>query len=176
MEGRGAAFDETLAMMRRVWTGELVGASGPMPALPAGRPGMLIGGLAPASFRRAAAVGQGWVAPLFGLATLNDGIASVRRAWNEAGRSGQPRVVVERYFCLGADADAVADHYVEHYYTPGYFAGARADTLTSRERLLDEIGRVATTGCDDLLLLPCSGAIEQVELLADALADVGWES
>jgi alkanesulfonate monooxygenase SsuD/methylene tetrahydromethanopterin reductase-like flavin-dependent oxidoreductase (luciferase family) len=175
-DGRGKAFDATLATMRRVWKGELAGASGPMSALPKGRPGLLIGGLAPASFRRVAAAGQGWVAPSFGLATLTDGIASVRRAWQAAGRAGQPRVVVERYFSLGADADAVADHYIEHYYTPQYSQYARADTLTSRERLLDEIGRLAETGCDDLVLIPCSGDPRQPHLLTDALADIGWEA
>src|SRR5204862_315288 len=110
--------------------GELTGASGPLPALSSGRPGVLIGGMAPASFRRVAAAGEGWVAPSFGLATLTDGIASVRRCWQEAGRSGEPRVVVERYFSLGQDADTVADHYIEHYYTRQWFSYARADTLT----------------------------------------------
>jgi alkanesulfonate monooxygenase SsuD/methylene tetrahydromethanopterin reductase-like flavin-dependent oxidoreductase (luciferase family) len=176
LAGRGAAFDATIATMRRVWSGELSGASGPLPGLPMGRPGLLIGGMAPASFRRAAAVGQGWVAPSFGLATLTDGIASMRREWQAAGRSGQPRVVVERYFCLGQDADAIADHYIEHYYTSAYGPYARADTLTGRERLLEEIRQVAATGCDDLLLLPCSGAPEQVGLLADAIGDLGWEA
>ena len=177
LEGRGAAFDATLATMRRVWAGELAGASGPLPALPAGRPGVLIGGLAPASFRRVAAAGHGWVAPSFGLATLTDGIASVRQAWQQAGRSGQPRVVVERYFSLGEDADAVADHYIEHYYSPKFFAYARADTLTSRERLLEEVRRArlrqaATTSCCCRAL----GIRSRLHLLADALVDVGWEA
>jgi alkanesulfonate monooxygenase SsuD/methylene tetrahydromethanopterin reductase-like flavin-dependent oxidoreductase (luciferase family) len=176
LEGRGAAFDATLATMRRVWAGELTGASGPLPALPSGRPGVLIGGMAPAALRRAATAGQGWIAPSFGYSTLTDGIASVRRAWQEAGRSGRPRIVVERYFSLGADADAVADHYIEHYYTRQWFSYARADTLTSRERILDEVSRLAATGCDDLLLLPCSSGIEQLQLLADVLGDVGWET
>jgi alkanesulfonate monooxygenase SsuD/methylene tetrahydromethanopterin reductase-like flavin-dependent oxidoreductase (luciferase family) len=176
LAGRGAAFDATLATLRRVWAGELAGASGPLPALPTGRPGLLIGGLAPAALRRAATASQGWVAPSFGLATLTDGMASVRRAWQEAGRSGQPRVVVERYFSLGRDADTVADHYIEHYYTRQWFSYARGDTLTSRERILDEVSRLAATGCDDLLLLPCSGGIEQLHQLADVLGDVGWET
>jgi alkanesulfonate monooxygenase SsuD/methylene tetrahydromethanopterin reductase-like flavin-dependent oxidoreductase (luciferase family) len=176
LKGRGKTFEATLATMRRAWDGELSGASGPLPALPQGRPGVLIGGLAPAAIRRAATFGDGWVAPSFGLETLTNGIATVRSAWQEAGRAGRPRIVAERYYSLGADADAVADHYIEHYYTSAYGAYARADTLTSRERLLDEIRRIAATGCDDLLLLPCSGGQEQVGLLAEAIGDLGWEA
>jgi alkanesulfonate monooxygenase SsuD/methylene tetrahydromethanopterin reductase-like flavin-dependent oxidoreductase (luciferase family) len=169
MAGRGARFDAMLATMRRVWAGEVAGASGPMPALPDGRPGVLVGGLAPAAYRRAATLGQGWVAPLFGLPALAEGAAALQRAWAAAGRAGRPRVATGRYFCLGAGADDTADAYIEHYYGSDWFAAARADTLTSRERLREELPRLADAGCTDLVLFPCAGALEQVGLLAEAL-------
>ena len=125
----------------------------------------------PASFARVAAHGEGWVGPSFGLQTLTDGIAAVREAWRAAGRRGRPRIVAERYFCLGDDADEAADHYLMHYYTSAYFSYARQDTLTSRERIRAEIDRLAEVGCDDLLLLPCSPELSQVGLLADAVGD-----
>ena len=84
-------------------------------------------------------------------------------------------MVVERYFCLGDGADETADRYLEHYYGAQYFPYVRADTVTSRERLFEELRRLAETGCDDLVLFPCTGARSQVRLLADALADGGWE-
>ena len=124
--GLGARFEDMLTAMRRVWDGQVSGASGPIPALGAGRPSVLLGGLVPAAFARVAALADGWVAPFFGFDVLARGVASVRRAWADAGRPGGPRVVAERYFCLGADADAVADHYLEHYYGPDYFPAARA--------------------------------------------------
>ena len=46
-----------LATMRRVWAGAVQGASGPMPALPDRRPGVLIGGLVEAACTRAGAGG-----------------------------------------------------------------------------------------------------------------------
>jgi alkanesulfonate monooxygenase SsuD/methylene tetrahydromethanopterin reductase-like flavin-dependent oxidoreductase (luciferase family) len=147
-----------------------------MPALPAGRPGVLIGGLAPASFRRVARHGEGWVAPSFGLQTLVDGMAAVRRVWSEAGRPGRPRVVVERYFSLGDNAAADADHYLLHYYGEAYFPHVRQDAMTDRRQLRDEIRRLEETGCDDLVLLPCSGQLAQVRMLADGLADIGVEA
>jgi alkanesulfonate monooxygenase SsuD/methylene tetrahydromethanopterin reductase-like flavin-dependent oxidoreductase (luciferase family) len=171
LSARGATFDTTLAAMLRVWSGGVSGASGPMPALPTGRPRVLIGGLVPASFARAAANGDGWVAPSFGFQVLKDGITSARRAFSEAGRQGQPRIVVERYFSLGNGADEIADHYLMHYYGSEYFPDVRADALTNRERILDELQRLAKVGCDDVVLLPCSAELDQVGLLADAVSD-----
>jgi alkanesulfonate monooxygenase SsuD/methylene tetrahydromethanopterin reductase-like flavin-dependent oxidoreductase (luciferase family) len=168
---RGAIFDTTLAAMLRVWSGVVSGASGPIPALPTGRPRVLIGGLVPASFARAAAHADGWVAPSFGMAALTDGIRSARRAFSEAGRPEQPRIVVERYFSLGDGADEIADSYLMHYYGSEYFPDVRADALTSRQRILDELQRLAEVGCDDVVLLPCSAELDQVGLLADAVSD-----
>lgn len=167
--GTGAAMDAMVATMQQVWEGTVVGASGPMPALDPGRPGLLFGGFAPASFARAAAVGQGWVAPSFGFEALVDGVGAIRRAWSDAGRAGRPRVVVERYYCLGDGADRIADHYIAHYYGDAFFPAARADTLTSGDRLGDELTRLATAGADDVVLLPCSADLTQVDLLAAAL-------
>jgi alkanesulfonate monooxygenase SsuD/methylene tetrahydromethanopterin reductase-like flavin-dependent oxidoreductase (luciferase family) len=124
----GALMDGMLSTMRQVWDGEVRGASGPMPALPPGRPGLLFGGFAPASFNRMAAAGDGWVAPSFGFEPLVDGIAAARAAWSGAGRSGRPRIVVARYFSLGERADEAADHYLAHYYGARYFDAVRADT------------------------------------------------
>jgi alkanesulfonate monooxygenase SsuD/methylene tetrahydromethanopterin reductase-like flavin-dependent oxidoreductase (luciferase family) len=169
LAGRGAAFDEILAAMRRVWAGEIAGASGPIPALPSGRPAVLLGGLVPATFARIAALADGWVAPFFGFELLIDGMASAQQAWIDAGRPGRPRVVVERYFCLGPDAEDIADDYLLHYYGRDYFPNARADTLTTHEQLHAEIQRLSAAGCDDLVLFPCSGDLREVARLSEAL-------
>jgi alkanesulfonate monooxygenase SsuD/methylene tetrahydromethanopterin reductase-like flavin-dependent oxidoreductase (luciferase family) len=167
---RGADFERMLATMRRVWAGEVAADPGRIPALPRHRPGVLLGGLAPVSYARVAHSADGWVAPFFGYDVLTAGIASVRSAWTAAGRSGSPRVVVARYFSLGRDADTVADGYLRHYYGDEYFPAARADTLTSARRVLEEVGRLAEAGCDDLLLFPCSPDPGQVGLLSEVLA------
>jgi alkanesulfonate monooxygenase SsuD/methylene tetrahydromethanopterin reductase-like flavin-dependent oxidoreductase (luciferase family) len=170
LTGRGRLFDETIATLRRVWAGELTGASGPIGPTPGRpRPRLLLGGLVPASYARVAALADGWIAPSFGLAPLTEGIAGVRRAWREAARPGRPRIVAERYFCLGPGAAETADHYLTHYYGPAYFPHVRADTLTTPTALHDELARLADAGCDDVLLLPCAGGLDQVDRLADAL-------
>src|SRR5262249_35820160 len=83
---QGAGLDEMHDARMRAGGGELVGASGAMPAMPPGPPRLLFGGFTPASHARAARYGIGWVAPSFGLDALTTGAASVRAAWEAAGR------------------------------------------------------------------------------------------
>jgi alkanesulfonate monooxygenase SsuD/methylene tetrahydromethanopterin reductase-like flavin-dependent oxidoreductase (luciferase family) len=123
----------------------------------------------PAAYTRAATQGQGWVAPLFGMQTLEDGAEGARKAWTDAGRSGRPRIVTGRYFSLGRNADAVADEYIHHYYGDEYFAAARNDTMTSPEQVTRNLERLAAAGVTDVVLYPSSAEPDQIELLADAV-------
>jgi alkanesulfonate monooxygenase SsuD/methylene tetrahydromethanopterin reductase-like flavin-dependent oxidoreductase (luciferase family) len=158
LAGRGRLLETSLATMQRTWQ-----ATG-------GRPRILLGGTVPASFARAATgMSEGWVAPLFGFALLQDGAAAVGRAWAEAGRDGRPRIVTGRYFSLGPDAREIADEYIHHYYGADFFDAARAETLTDAEQIHAELRRLSEAGCADVLLFPCSGDLEQVSLLAEAL-------
>ncbi|MFI7633250.1 LLM class flavin-dependent oxidoreductase [Nonomuraea sp. NPDC049400] len=172
MTGRGAALEATLATMRSVWRGELTGPAGPIPALPPGRPRLLLAGFVPAAFARAATLSDGWVAPSFGLQILKRGVDAVRREWARAGRQGQPRIIVERYFCLGPGAPETADAYIARYYGDLY-AQVRQDVVTDVDHLRTEIDRVAEAGADDLVLLPCSSGFEQIGLLSEALKQAG---
>ena len=172
--GLGERWKSYLSTLRAAWSGKLGGQGGPMPELPEGRPALLFGGLVPAAYQRAATDGQGWVAPLFGLPVLQTGAAAVREAWEQAGRSGRPRIMTGRYFSLGADADAVADEYLQHYYPDEYFPFARADSLTTAERLGGELAALRAAGVTDLVLYPCSAGLEQVGLLAEALRAAGF--
>jgi alkanesulfonate monooxygenase SsuD/methylene tetrahydromethanopterin reductase-like flavin-dependent oxidoreductase (luciferase family) len=172
--GLANLWESCLATMRAVWTGQIGGQGGPMPELPDGRPGLLFGGLVPAAYRRAATHGQGWVAPLFGLSVIQEGAAAVRIAWEEAGRSGRPRIMTGRYFSLGDNADAIADQYIHHYYTDEYFLAARADTLTTSEHLRTELEALRAAGATDVILYPASAGLEQIDLLAKALGEAGF--
>lgn len=173
LTNRGQLFDRMLASMQQVWRGEVSGASGPMPAQPAGRPRLLFGGLVSQSFKRAATIGEGWVAPSFGLEMLLKGVAATRELWERAGRPGRPRIVAERYFCLGDDADARAGHYLAHYYGQAYAGAVHQDTPTSVVAMERQLVQVRDADCDDLILLPCSADPHQVELLGDALDTIG---
>jgi alkanesulfonate monooxygenase SsuD/methylene tetrahydromethanopterin reductase-like flavin-dependent oxidoreductase (luciferase family) len=170
--GLGAAMDAMIATMQQAWDGKLAGASGPMPPLPPERPGLLVGGLVPAAFTRAATVGQGWIAPSFGIQQVVDGVAAVGKAWNRVGRPGRPRVVTVRYFCFGPRADENAEHYLRHYYL-GYAPMVKADTPTTPEHLDAELARLRDAGADDVVLMPCTDDLAQVTFAAGVLDDLG---
>jgi alkanesulfonate monooxygenase SsuD/methylene tetrahydromethanopterin reductase-like flavin-dependent oxidoreductase (luciferase family) len=167
--GRAAAFDAMLEVMLRAWRGGMSGAGGPLPALPPGRPRLLFGGFAARSYRRMAALGTGWVAPLFGFDVLLAGIASAQAAWSAASRPGRPRIVVGRYFSLGPDGDVTADEYIHHYYGDQFFTVARPDVLTTPAHLRRELQRLQDAGCDDVVLFPCSADLDQPRRLASAM-------
>jgi alkanesulfonate monooxygenase SsuD/methylene tetrahydromethanopterin reductase-like flavin-dependent oxidoreductase (luciferase family) len=170
--GLGAAMDAMVATMQQAWNGKLEGASGPMPALPPDRPGLLFGGLVPAAFTRAATVGQGWIAPSFGIQQVVDGVDAIRHAWDRVGRTGRPRVVTVRYFCFGPGADEHAEHYLRHYYL-GYAHLVKADTPTTPEHLDAELRRLRDAGADDVVLMPCTDDVTQIGLAADVLDGLG---
>jgi alkanesulfonate monooxygenase SsuD/methylene tetrahydromethanopterin reductase-like flavin-dependent oxidoreductase (luciferase family) len=159
LAGRRGLFESALATMQRTWR-----ASGN------GGPRILLGGTVRASLARAAAEpSAGWVAPLFDLGLLREGGAAVARAWSEAGREGRPRIATGRYFSLGPDADEAADEYIQHYYGADFFQSARADTLTDVEQINAELARLSEAGCTDVVLFPCSGDLDQVALLGEAV-------
>jgi alkanesulfonate monooxygenase SsuD/methylene tetrahydromethanopterin reductase-like flavin-dependent oxidoreductase (luciferase family) len=172
--GMGALWASYLTTMRTAWAGKLSGQGGPMTKLPDGRPGLLLGGLVPAAHKRAARHGHGWVSPLFGLAVLREGAAAVGAAWEGAGRSGRPRIMTGRYFSFGEDADAIADEYLRHYYGEEYAPAARADTVTTPERLRAELEALQAAGATDVVLYPCSAGLEQVDLLAESVREAGF--
>lgn len=160
LAGRGALFDASLTAMQRTWQ-----ATGDQPKI-------VLAATVPASFPRAAIdISEGWVAPLFGMALLQDGIAAVEQAWTAAGREGRPRIVTGRYFSLGRDADETADAYLAHYYGADALEVARADTLTTDERIHDELQRLSQAGCDDVVLFPCSGDLEEISRLSGIVHD-----
>jgi alkanesulfonate monooxygenase SsuD/methylene tetrahydromethanopterin reductase-like flavin-dependent oxidoreductase (luciferase family) len=165
LTGRGALFDASLAAILGCLNGT------------GDRPRILLGGTVPASFARAATTtSEGWVAPLFGLALLQDGAKAVQRAWSENGRQSRPRIVTGRYFSLGPEADETADQYIHHYYGAEFFGLARADTLTDAEQIHAELPRLSGADCDEVALYPCSGDLEQVHLLAQIIRDSGTNS
>jgi alkanesulfonate monooxygenase SsuD/methylene tetrahydromethanopterin reductase-like flavin-dependent oxidoreductase (luciferase family) len=170
--GLGAAMDAMVATMQAAWDGKLAGASGPMPALPPDRPGLLFGGLVPAAFTRAATAGQGWIAPSFGIEQVIDGVAAMREAWHRIGRPGRPRVVTVRYFCFGPGADEHAEHYLRHYYLD-YADLVQADTPTTPDHLGAELRRLRDAGADDVVLMPCTDDVAQVGIAATVLDDLG---
>ena len=170
---RGRDFEAMLATWQRVWEGESFGTAGGVgPALPQGRPGMLIGGSADVAFERAAEHGDGWIMGGGTPDQLREGADKTRAAWQAAGREGEPRIAALAYFALGDGAREAADAYLRHYYE---WLGEYADMIASgaavdAETVKQYVAGFADAGCDELVMFPCSPDPDQVDLLADAIA------
>jgi alkanesulfonate monooxygenase SsuD/methylene tetrahydromethanopterin reductase-like flavin-dependent oxidoreductase (luciferase family) len=169
---RGRAFDRQLAELRAVWAQEdrgYAGPIGPAPVQPGGPP-LLIGGNVPATFRRVADHGAGWIFGGGGADLFVEGADRARRAWRDAGRAGEPRLVANAYVSLGDDAAGHAGRYLGDYYA---FLGDFADqiiagALTSPRAVADAITAYTDAGCDELILFPCNPDLGQVASISEA--------
>jgi alkanesulfonate monooxygenase SsuD/methylene tetrahydromethanopterin reductase-like flavin-dependent oxidoreductase (luciferase family) len=169
---RGRNFDAQLAELRAVWAQQPRGYAGPVGPAPvqAGGPPLLIGGNAAAAFRRMTEFGAGWIMGGGGPEAFAAGADRARRAWREAGRDGQPRLVAIAYVSLGDDAAGHARRYLGDYYSiTGDFAEQiAAGALTSPRKVADTVASFSDAGCDELILFPCNPDPAQVSLTAEA--------
>jgi alkanesulfonate monooxygenase SsuD/methylene tetrahydromethanopterin reductase-like flavin-dependent oxidoreductase (luciferase family) len=132
---------------------------------------VLVGGHTPTAMRRAARIGDGWLAG-GGTSSAFSGLAArMLSTWAEHGRAGRPRLAALVYVSLGPDGQDRAQRYLSRYYA---FLGERhrhvvAGVLDSPQRLRRSVEEFALAGCDELMLLPCSPDPAEVDRIADAV-------
>jgi alkanesulfonate monooxygenase SsuD/methylene tetrahydromethanopterin reductase-like flavin-dependent oxidoreductase (luciferase family) len=171
---RGRRLDEQVALMRRVWSGEefgYAGGIGPEPARPGG-PEIILGGATEASFRRVARIADGWIMGGGTPDMFAQAAAGVDQAWQDAGRPGRPRKLTLAYFGLGPEARSQAEGYLLHYYgwlgeIANMIAGSAA---VSPEMVKSYAAAFEASGCDEVIFVPSASRLDQVSLLAEAIA------
>jgi len=174
MKKCGEDCTSLLALMKQVWSGEEFGTAGgigPAPVRPGG-PEIILGGATEASFRRVARLADGWIMGGGTPDMFADGAAAVDKAWQEAGRPGRPRKLTLAYYGLGPEARSQAEGYLLHYYGwLGDFAGQiAAGAAVSAEMVRSYVAAFEASGCDEIIFVPTSSRLDQVALLADAVA------
>jgi len=174
MDGRGGRLEEQIAMMKRVWSGEefgYAGGIGPEPARPGG-PEIIVGGATEASFRRVARIADGWIMGGGTPDMFAQAATAVDQAWLEAGRPGRPRKLTLAYYALGPDARAQADRYLHGYY--GWLGDIAnmiaAGAAVSGEMVRSHAKAFEASGCDEVIFVPTASRLDQVSLLASAVA------
>jgi alkanesulfonate monooxygenase SsuD/methylene tetrahydromethanopterin reductase-like flavin-dependent oxidoreductase (luciferase family) len=172
--GRGRRLAEQVAELRRIWAGErrgIAGAVGPAPSEPLGPP-IILGGHSPTAIARAGAIGDGWICGGGGPGVFRGGAGAVLDAWQAAGRPGRPRLMALCYFALGDDAAAVAGSYIDQYYgfAPPLAKMTLDATAIGEPGVRAALSGFRAAGCDELVLVPCSADIAQLELLSQAVA------
>ncbi len=171
---RGRQMSRTLAMMRRIWSGEVVregvGPMGPAPVQPGG-PEVLIGAGTPQAVRRVGRYADGFIAAAGNAAAVQELYSVAAESWDAAGRSGRPRLAGVASYALGPNAKDMVGGYIRHYYS---FLGEAADTMarnaiSSPEAVKDTIRDMEGIGMDEVVFLPSVAEMDQLERLADII-------
>ena len=101
-----------------------------------------------------------------------DRAAAFDQAWKEAGRPGKPRKLSLAYYAIGQQAQEESIATIKRYYA---WLGPYADQIaagmaTSPEMVKAYIEGFRESGCDELIFGPGSARLDQVTLLAKAVA------
>ena len=172
LKGRGRRFEAQLDTMKRIWAGEGpvegVGSVGPATGNEGG-PEVLIGGGTPAAIRRVGRWADGYMAPGGDPASVQASYRIAEEAWQAAGRPGRPRLVAVASYALGPNAADKVGGYIRHYYS---FLGPAAEqmaqnAIASTEALKGTIQDMSGIGMDEMVFLPATTEMDQLERLAD---------
>jgi alkanesulfonate monooxygenase SsuD/methylene tetrahydromethanopterin reductase-like flavin-dependent oxidoreductase (luciferase family) len=173
---RGAILDRQVELLRRSWAGEAVVGGERIGPTPPARPGLLFGGHSEAMIRRTARWGDGWTGATGGAERNGPVLRRIREAWAEAGREGDPRFVGLVYFGLGEGAEGPDSESVRNltgYYA--FFGRERAEAIgreavRSGQAVREAVEACRAAGFTEVTFTPTLPRLDQVDLLADALA------
>jgi alkanesulfonate monooxygenase SsuD/methylene tetrahydromethanopterin reductase-like flavin-dependent oxidoreductase (luciferase family) len=184
---RGRLMDEGLDVLTRAWAGEEVtGAGSPATPvlrddLPAGlgvvvpeasagtKPSVLIGGQSEQAVRRTVEYGDGWTVGGATPEMAAPMIEKVRRAWQDAGREGEPRIAALVYFGLG-DPDESRASLRKYYGFLGEWVDMIVEGAARTPQAVKDVARgFADVGVTDLVFDPTIADVAEVDRLADAV-------
>ncbi|HTE86016.1 MAG TPA: LLM class flavin-dependent oxidoreductase [Dehalococcoidia bacterium] len=166
---RGRIFEQELHELRAVWSGQR--GIGPAPIRPGG-PEIMIGGRSDPAIRRAAEFGAGWTQGTGGPEEFKRCTDILHAAWSELGRTGVPPLQSVVYFALGKDAESNAERQLRSYYGfRGPAAGGKVaeDAALTPDAIKRTIASYEALGCDELIFLPCSLDVTEVDRLAEVV-------
>jgi alkanesulfonate monooxygenase SsuD/methylene tetrahydromethanopterin reductase-like flavin-dependent oxidoreductase (luciferase family) len=172
LEGRGRRFEEMLDEIHRLWAGEERGyAGGVGPDVSDNPPSIIIGGQVDATFRRAAAYGDGWImggAPPDNLPPARE---KLEAAFREAGREEAPVAMAITYFSLDDDPEDQTRRTIGDYYSfmPDLAEMIVAGVAKGEAAVVERVRGFEQVGCDELILFPASSDPGQVDRLAAAV-------
>jgi alkanesulfonate monooxygenase SsuD/methylene tetrahydromethanopterin reductase-like flavin-dependent oxidoreductase (luciferase family) len=172
---RGRRFDADLELLHQAWAGEPVAGS-PFPVGPPttrGRIPLLIGGQSQLAGPRAARWDAGFTLGGAPPAMAAGAIGEFKKEWEQAGGTGQPRVLALAYFSLGEEHTAESLHNLRSYY--GFLGDWAEGVAGGASRTPEAVKEVAdafeAAGVDELVFDPTVADLDQVDRLADAVLE-----
>ena len=174
-----AELSERAALLRRVWAGEKVVDELLRPVEPApvqrGGPPLLAGAQGPKSIRAAAQWADGITGFSFGAdpRDIEQTVALARTAWQEAGRPA-PRLVFGFWYRFGGDAREQMATHLRRYFN--WIPAAEVEAMLpavgftgSEAQFKTLLGQLDALGVDEVLPIPTSWDLDQVERVAALL-------
>jgi alkanesulfonate monooxygenase SsuD/methylene tetrahydromethanopterin reductase-like flavin-dependent oxidoreductase (luciferase family) len=166
-KGRGKRFDQDLETYRKVWRGETVG--GLNAAVPDGtrQVPMLFGAASPVAFARMATWGEGYIGPAISTAMVGWAFDAARKAWQDGGREGSPRLVGSIYFSLGDPEKGRSDIY--HYYSalPDFLGMVVDGIRTTPDQVRQAVREYEELGVDEVMLNAGTDDLDEIARLAE---------
>lgn len=167
--GRFDRVDEMIDEMRAIWRGDDDDASGIGPRPPRGRPPIFLGGRTDRALRRVVRHDAGWTMALGTPERFRESVEKLAVWRAEAGLHGPAPTIVSTYFALGPDAQRSGPGFVREYFS---FVGPHAEhiaqtTPTDADAVRAAIDTYTALGADELVFIPTSTAIEQLDALAE---------
>jgi alkanesulfonate monooxygenase SsuD/methylene tetrahydromethanopterin reductase-like flavin-dependent oxidoreductase (luciferase family) len=169
---RGKYFDSQLETMKRIWSGEPladdVGPVGPA-TVQKGGPQIYIGGTHPSAIARVGRWADGYIAGSGAAENAANAYKLAEDSWKANGRSGKPKFMCVFYFALGTDAEEFGPAYVLNYYKQlGPAAEPMAKAVpTTVEQVKEVIKAREDIGMDEIMFMPTTARMDQLERLAD---------
>ena len=167
--GRGLVLTDQLVALKDHWE-----VRTHVPQVAAGRAGgppVLVGGSTGAAFARMARYADGYVHGGGPPRAFASAAAKAHAAWTDAGRPGRPALWGQGYFALGDAAAEKGAQYLRDYYAfTGPFAEKiAAGNLATPQAIVDFVRGYEEAGCDELVLLPTAGGLDQLDRLAEVV-------
>ena len=166
---RGDALTEQLVALKGHWEDRTLA-----PRAVSGQkegPRVLVGGLSGDAFARMARYADGYVHGGGPPRAFAGAAAKARAAWIDFGRPNRPLLYGQGYFALGDAAEEGANYLRDYYAFTGPFAEKiAAANLTTPQAIVDFVRGYEEAGCDELVLLPTLGRLDQLDRLAEVLA------
>jgi alkanesulfonate monooxygenase SsuD/methylene tetrahydromethanopterin reductase-like flavin-dependent oxidoreductase (luciferase family) len=172
---RGTIMDQQVREITELWRAGAEDPArmvGPESTSPSGPP-LMFGGSSQATWRRVTDYSASWMCGHGGPDQFTTLSAQLDEAWAASGHPGRPRRLMAKYFALGPDAADTVGRFIDSYF--GYAPFKKellAGTPKTPEEVRATVERFVAAGCDELVMFPCAGGLEQVELLAEA---VPWQ-
>lgn len=178
MERRYGRLAEGVAEMRRLWSREPLAAGldpvGPEPVQPGG-PEIWTGGWGPKGLAKAAKWADGYMGYTADgeLAELEATAATVRGAWEAAGRPAPP-LVTSAFFALGPDAESDLRGRIGRYFGAGGQPTLaplldRVCTVCTPAACREALANAEAAGYEEFTFIPVTDDVAEVDRLDDAL-------